>query len=65
MLLLALLIVLAWSACLLLVAGLCVAACRGDEELAAGAPRETAPSLQPVPPAPAVEARDGAARIAA
>ncbi len=65
MLLPALLIVLAWTAVLLLVAGLCAAACRGDQELAQGARSEPGPSLQAVTPAPAVEAQESRAPIAA
>ena len=65
MLLLPLVIVLAWSASLLVVAGLCAAACRGDEELSERSRRDPAPNLQPAPPPPAIEAHEGAARIAA
>jgi hypothetical protein len=71
MLLLPLLIVLAWSAALLVVAGLCVAACRGDAEPAEWVRVEpepetaTAPGLQPVPVAPPVGAHESPARIAA
>jgi hypothetical protein len=65
MLLLPLVIILVWSASLLVVAGLCVAACRGDATLAEHVHPETGPTLQPVQPPPAIEAREGPARIAA
>ena len=55
MLLPALLIVLVWSVSLLIVAGLCVAARRGDHEPVQGVATETAPSLRPLPSVPAAE----------
>jgi hypothetical protein len=69
MVLLPLLIVLAWSAALLVVAGLCVAACRGDAEPAEWVrvepEPEAAPGLQRVPAALPLEAHESPARIAA